>query len=110
MNHKVMQQVKRITLMLAVMLIAFPALALNLQEAKQQGLVGEMPNGYIGAVVNNPNTQALVKHINNMRKQSYIKMARKHGLSLNEITSLAGARFARKLLRGIILKVSKGSG
>ena len=41
---------KTLTVLIVTLLLASPALALNLDEAKSQGLVGEKHNGYVGVV------------------------------------------------------------
>lgn len=100
--------IKRITLVLALLSLTFPAFALSLKEAKQQGLVGELPNGYLGIVVKNPNTQTLIKKVNNKRKQLYISLARKNKLSLQQVGTLAGAKALKKTTAGHYIKDASG--
>jgi hypothetical protein len=66
----------RTTLALLLMLVATPALALGLDEAKRQGLVGEQVDGYLGAVRPSPEVAELVRTIQktNLRKTSLSKL------------------------------------
>lgn len=106
--HNVHKLIKRITLMLLVMVVAFPAFALNLKEAKQQGLVGEMPSGYLGAVVSNSGTTALIKQVNGKRKQLYIKLARKNKIKVQQVAALAGEKAMKKTASGHYIKNAQG--
>ena len=100
--------IKRITLLLTLLILTFPAFANNLYNAKQQGLVGEIPNGYLGMVINNADTQALVKQVNDKRKQVYILFARKNKVTLQQIAIMAGAKAVEKTAAGHYVKNAKG--
>lgn len=73
---------------------AGPAQAIELEAALQQGLVGEKPDGYLGAVNSSPSAevQALIKKVNDWRRNQYIELANKHGQPLNEIERVAGQK------------------
>jgi uncharacterized protein YdbL (DUF1318 family) len=84
--------------------------AIDLDEAKQKGLVGEKNNGYLGLVVIQKNvqneTQRLVDDINVKRKAVYIKLAEKNGISLQQVEKLAAAKAYEKTISGHYLWVS----
>ena len=62
----------------ALVLLAAPAaFAIELADAKSQGLVGEQSNGYLGVVKNAPGVQALVDSVNAKRRDAYQKIAAK---------------------------------
>ncbi len=63
------------------------AQALNLQEAKSQGMVGERTDGYIGYVIANPSDdiKALVKKINNKRRAKFQQTAKNNGISADKV-------------------------
>ena len=67
-------------LLAALLLIgtAQPALALTLDEARQQGRVGETFSGYIAARQQDGETQALVKRINAGRSVEYQRIEQPH--------------------------------
>ncbi|WMC10389.1 YdbL family protein [Oceanimonas pelagia] len=70
--------------------LSLSAWALDLQQAKQQGLVGEQLNGLVGAVQGNAQVNAIVSDINRKRLDSYRDIARKTGTSLAVVQSRAG--------------------
>lgn len=73
-------------LLLSVVQSAF---ALTLKEAKQQGLVGERNDGYIGYVVSPASAQvkALVKGVNNKRKAKFTDTAAKNNIKTEQVAN-----------------------
>jgi uncharacterized protein YdbL (DUF1318 family) len=70
-----------------------PLFALSLEEAKSQGLIGEKVNGYLGLVVpGNAEAQALVKDVNQKRRQAYEEIARRNGTNITAVETLAGEK------------------
>lgn len=76
------------------------ALALNLGEAKQQGLVGEQTNGYLGAVVQRDDVQSLIADINSQRKIKYAEVAAKNNISLQDVEKLAAKKAFERTEKG----------
>jgi uncharacterized protein len=95
---------KRIFGLFAVLctLIAMPAFAMSLDSAKNQGLVGERLDGYIGAVSSAPNaeTLSLVATINSARKDEYEKIAKRNGQPVSVVEKLAAAKLIERLDNG----------
>lgn len=84
---------KFIATLAALMLVSGMALAaLTLDAAKQQGLVGEQPDGLIGAVVSTPETAELVNTTNAERIERYKAIAEKNGTALNQVQAVAGQK------------------
>ncbi|PCI73640.1 MAG: hypothetical protein COB20_16045 [SAR86 cluster bacterium] len=80
------------TLLLACMLFLVPtSFALTLQEAKSEGLVGELRNGYVGLVVESAPAEvvALARDVNNQRRELYQQIARQNGISVEQVGALA---------------------
>lgn len=100
--------IKKLTCALLVSTVAFSAWALSLNEAKQQGLVGEMPNGYLGIVVNSPEAKSLVTSVNEKRKSIYMNLARKNKITIQQVTALAGKKSLAKTKSGHLIKNSAG--
>jgi len=100
--------VKKLTLTLLISTMAFSAWALSLGDAKQQGLVGEMQNGYLGVVVNNAEAKALVDSVNAKRKSIYINLARKNKITMQQVTALAGKKALEKTQSGHYIQNSSG--
>ncbi|MCZ2722998.1 YdbL family protein [Marinomonas sp. 15G1-11] len=94
-----MKKMKLITLLTA-MCVSFSAWALSLDEAKNQGLVGERNSGYLGLVVDNAEAKKVVNEINAKRKAQYLKLAEKNGLTLPQVEALAATKAFQKTQNG----------
>ncbi|MFY8273073.1 YdbL family protein [Pseudoalteromonas sp. SSDWG2] len=93
------------TSLLAAALMAFNALALSLDEAKAQGIVGETTSGYLELVQGNKDAEALIADINQKRKAKYEALAKKSGITLSQVETLAGAKAIEKTQAGHMIKV-----
>lgn len=98
-----------IVLMLAFAMFATSAWALDLQDAKAQGLVGEQLNGYLGAVKPSAEVNALVADINARRKAMYQEIAQRNGTSVLAVEKLAGQKAIEKTLPGQYIQSPSGS-
>ena len=78
---------------------------LDLQAAKNKGLVGETQSGYIAAVKNSSEVNKLVKNINSQRKKQYEKIAQKNKTTLQAVEQLAGKKAIEKTPKGQFVKV-----
>ncbi len=97
-------------LLALLLLIAFPALALSLDTAKQEGLVGEQANGYLG-IVKTPTRQAvrdLVEAVNLRRRDEYEEIAARNGVPLDQVEKLAGKRAIERTPRGQWVQLPNG--
>ncbi|WP_456384999.1 YdbL family protein [Desulfolithobacter sp.] len=94
-----------LTLLLQVQ--AGPVAALDLQSAKDQGLVGETPSGYLEVVgTATPEIVKLVQTINQKRRSRYLQIARKNGTDLAVVEKLAGKKAIEKTRPGNYIKVN----
>lgn len=85
----------------ACLMGAMSALALSLEEAKANGLVGERANGYLGVVASgNTEAQALSNDINQKRRQAYQDIARREKTNLRTVEMLAGEKAIEKTKPG----------
>jgi uncharacterized protein YdbL (DUF1318 family) len=96
--------------LVAVLSIALSSLAfaLDLDAAKQQGLVGEQPNGYLGVVKATPDAVQLVSDINAKRRQAYERIARDNGITLEQVSALAGQKAIEKSAPGAYIQTPAG--
>ena len=92
---------------LASLFISSAAFALSLNEAKQQGLVGEQVTGYLGTVKATAETTALVNNINAKRKNKYKEIAKRNGTSLESVEKLAGKTALKKTPSGQYISLGK---
>jgi len=96
------------TVAIMALSITFSAWAISLEQAKQQGLVGEMSNGYLGIVVESSEVSSLVSEVNEKRKSIYINLARKNKITLQQITALAGKKAIAKTQSGHFIQNASG--
>ena len=71
-----------------LLVLAFQsAWAIDIHEAKSQGLVGEANTGYLAAVQGSPNAEvkALISEINQKRKAEFKSAAEKTGATLEQV-------------------------
>ncbi len=108
MNMITSNLIKKVSGILLISTITFSAWAISLGAAKQQGLVGEMSNGYLGVVVNSPEAKNLVNSVNQKRKQIYIDLARKNKITMEQVTALAGKKALAKTRSGHFIKNTSG--
>lgn len=101
---------KKTTGFLAVLLLTISPLvmALDLDAAKAQGLVGEQPDGYLGVVQATPDAVALAADINAKRKAAYEGIARQNGATLAQVGALTGQKVIEKAPAGTFIKAPNG--
>lgn len=85
---------------LAALVLSFNVLAMSLSEAKNQGLVGEQANGYVGVVVASAKVQTLVESVNAKRKAKYQQLATKNNITLAQVEKLAAQKAYQKTAAG----------
>lgn len=76
------------------------AMALTLDEAKQQGRVGETLSGYIAPVQQDAETLALVKRINAGRAEKYQEVADGNHIAVDEVARMAGQKLVTRAQSG----------
>lgn len=83
-----------ITLAWLALFLVGPVLAITLQEAKDQGLVGEQRDGYVGLVTGTAAAEVrdLVREVNEERRRRYEQIARDNGISVEQVAALAWER------------------
>ena len=86
--------------------MAPPVFAIDLQTAKDQGLVGETTSGYLEAVKSpSQEVSTLVAEINSLRKQKYEEIAKRNNTSLQAVELLAGKKAIEKSAHGDYVKI-----
>jgi hypothetical protein len=98
----------RNALTLVLLLLAAPALAIDLDTAKRQGLVGEQPDGYLGAVRPTSEAAELIRTVNAQRRQSYQDLAKRNGVSVESVAALAGKKLTDRAGRGEYVQDASG--
>jgi len=90
------------------LLMSLSAFALDLTQAKYQGLIGEQTNGYVGLVKESIEAKTLAKDINAKRKEAYIDLAKKNNLNLQDVEILAGKKLIKKATSGEFVQSETG--
>lgn len=100
----------KIVVLLLGLLLAGTAFAVTLQEAKEQGLVGEQRDGYVGLVASNvpAEVQALVRQVNEQRRQRYEQIARDNGITMAQVTTLAYEQAVQATQPGHYIQLPNG--
>jgi uncharacterized protein YdbL (DUF1318 family) len=81
-----------LTSMFMLCFFATSAFALDLAQAKQAGLVGEKPTGYLAAVTTSPTAEVnqLISKTNAARKAEYERIAKKNGTKVSVVEQFGG--------------------
>ncbi|UWS31151.1 YdbL family protein [Erwinia pyrifoliae] len=87
-------------LLLGCLLLSPAAIALTLDEARQQGRVGETLNGYIAPIQQDGETLQLVRQINAGRSQQYQQLAQQNNLTTREVANIAGQKLVDRAKPG----------
>jgi uncharacterized protein YdbL (DUF1318 family) len=97
-------------LLLAGLGISSASWAINLQDAKAQGLVGEQPNGYLGLVKKDAKDEvkSMMAEINGLRKKEYQSIAQKNKTELGVVETLAGKKAIEMTPSGQFIKSPSG--
>jgi uncharacterized protein YdbL (DUF1318 family) len=112
-----MKTIKQVFLFLPLALLLFLSTtivspssshALELDQAKAQGSVGELANGYLGVVISNPPADVLelVTRINNARRLKYTEIAKNRTTTVAAVEALAGQTAIEKTAPGHYIKVN----
>ncbi len=95
-----------------LLLFLMPVLAfgLTLDEAKQQGLLGERPDGYLGLAKpsGSAETVELMKDINRKRRKVYQDIASKNDTALSTVEALAGKKALEQTPAGRSIMLPEG--
>ncbi|WP_372882303.1 YdbL family protein [Psychromonas sp.] len=95
-------------ILIFTMILSFSVFALDLSDAKQQGLVGEKVDGLLGVVKSSREVNQLVQSINAQRIELYKEIAEKNGMTLEQVSVLAGKKAISKTPRGEYIQNSAG--
>ncbi|HEX9446332.1 MAG TPA: YdbL family protein [Dongiaceae bacterium] len=85
----------------ALTMLALPALAETLDGARAKGLIGERPDGYVGAVngAAPADIQTLIDNINAQRRAKYQDIAKQKGVPVEQIGALTAEKIIRENLQ-----------
>lgn len=107
-NANRINRVLRPLLLVLGLAAAGPALAIDLDQAKRDGLVGETMEGYLAPVSDSPaaDVVALVEDVNARRRAEYRRIAEQNGLELSQVEALAAKKAIEKTSAGGWVRVN----
>ncbi|GAA0591775.1 YdbL family protein [Caenispirillum bisanense] len=85
-----------------------PAAALDLDQARAQGLVGERFDGLLAPVQGGGEAEALAARINAQRMEEYRRIAEQRGVPVSEVQKLAGQSLINKVPPGTFVMTPAG--
>lgn len=85
-----------------------PAAALDLDQARAQGLVGERFDGLVAPVKPGGEVDALVARINAERMEEYRRIAQQRGVPVTEVQKLVGQQLIGKVPAGTFVMTPSG--
>jgi uncharacterized protein len=96
-------------LLASLLLLASPAYALDLHQARASGLVGEKLDGYVAARKDTADVQALVREVNGKRQQEYARISKENGQPVDVVAKLAAQQIVNGLESGVYYQAPDGS-
>ena len=89
--------------------LALPAMAIELTDARKQGMVGEKTDGYVAAVKSSADVNALVVEVNAKRKAEYTRISKENGQPVSTVAKLASPQIIEGLPAGSLYQGSDGT-
>lgn len=90
-------------------IVASPAFALDLNEARSKGLLGEKLDGYVGVVVASREAQELANDINARRRDEYNRISQQNSQPATVVAKLAAEQIINKLPAGALYQGANGA-
>ena len=93
-----MKRIIKVLLLSVGLFVSVAAFAADINTAKNQGLIGERADGYLGVVDQSAasDVKALVREINGKRRTEYERIAKANDISRQEVESLGGKKTIAK--------------
>lgn len=108
-----MKRLMQLGAVILALSLALPAFAMGLDEAKQklesakqQGVVGETPTGYLDVVKAGGEAREVVEAINSARRDEYTRIAEKHNIPVTQVETVAGKKAIEKTPSGQFVLVN----
>src|SRR5262249_31083120 len=106
---RIFMKMRFFSIALFAMLAAGPALALDLQQARSSGAVGERLDGYVEALQHSPDATGLASDVNAKRKQEYARIGKEKGQPAELVARLAAIQIVKGLPTGASYQAEDGS-
>ncbi len=106
-----MRTLEKLLAMVALVLaLAVPAFALDLDEARAKGLLGEQADGYVGVVAAGApaDVTKLAAEVNAKRRAHYEEIAARNSAPVEAVAALAGKKLIENAPSGQWVKTNGG--
>jgi uncharacterized protein YdbL (DUF1318 family) len=100
---------KRMIATIALVLASLPALALDFQQARQQGIVGEKADGYVVPLAKSDEAIRLATDVNAKRKMEYLRISKENGQPVDVVGKLAAQQIVQNLPKGATYMDASGN-
>lgn len=99
-----------VAMLVALAMTATAALAGPLDKPKQDGLIGERPDGYVGFVAGSvpAEIKELVDRTNKDRRAEYEKVAKENGTSIEAVQAIFGEKLIARQPAGTYVMTAGG--
>lgn len=77
--------------------VSFSVSALDLQQAREQGILTEGADGYVSVAKPSPEANALASQVNTARKQEYERISKANGQPIDVVAKVAAGEIAKKM-------------
>ena len=95
-------------ILILTLILSFSVFAIELSDAKQQGLVGERVDGLLGVIETSREVKELVNDINAQRLAAYKQIAEKNAMTIEQVSVLAGQKAIKKTPKGEYIQNTAG--
>jgi uncharacterized protein YdbL (DUF1318 family) len=95
-------------ILILTLIFSFSVFAIELSDAKQQGMVGERVDGLLGAITTSREVKELVNDINAQRLAVYKQIAEKNAMTIDQVSVLAGEKAIKKTPKGQYIQNAAG--
>lgn len=98
----------KILLLTGSLMLSTSAWSLTINEAKEQGRVGETFSGYLAAIKQDRETLEFVTTINTARMEKYKEIATKNNTTVSEVAKITGQKLLERAKSGEYLRGFNG--
>lgn len=98
-----------LALFAGVLLFAGSAFAMDLSQARSQGVVGEKLDGYVGVVMPSADATAVSNEVNTRRRAEYEKISKQNGQPVSVVAKVAAETIINGLPAGSMYQGADGA-
>lgn len=89
-------------------MLATPAFAIDLAQARSTGAVGEKMDGYVQVLKHSADVDMMAASVNAKRRQEYERISQQNGQPVNVVAKLASVQIINRLPAGALYQLPSG--